>query len=100
MFDPRTRQLLDGPIAPTLLRLAAPNVVVMSSRIPSWGRMRWRASRWVRVGGLSNPDSSAIARALWGGRRGDPDLLVLHAILGRRIRTETLTPTPGSAYGR
>lgn len=29
MFDPRTRLLLDGPIAPTLLRLAAPNVVVM-----------------------------------------------------------------------
>src|SRR5689334_20939944 len=26
---PRTRLLLEGPIAPTLLRLAAPNVVVM-----------------------------------------------------------------------
>src|SRR5215470_17883843 len=25
----RTRQLLDGPVAPTLLRLAAPNVLVM-----------------------------------------------------------------------
>jgi Na+-driven multidrug efflux pump len=28
-IDPRTRALLDGPIVPTLLRLAAPNVLVM-----------------------------------------------------------------------
>ena len=28
-IDPRTRMLLDAPIVPTLLRLAAPNVVVM-----------------------------------------------------------------------
>jgi len=27
--DERTRQLLEGPIAPTLLRLATPNVLVM-----------------------------------------------------------------------
>jgi len=27
--DERTRVLLEGPIAPTLLRLAAPNVLVM-----------------------------------------------------------------------
>src|SRR3984893_11456095 len=28
-FDPRTRLLIEGPITPTLLRLAAPNVLVM-----------------------------------------------------------------------
>ena len=28
-MDPRTRVLLEGPIAKTLLRLAAPNVLVM-----------------------------------------------------------------------
>jgi hypothetical protein len=28
-YDPRTRQPLDGPITPTLLRLAAPSVLVM-----------------------------------------------------------------------
>ena len=27
-MDPRTRQLLEGPIAPTLLRLAAPNLLL------------------------------------------------------------------------
>ncbi len=29
LYDPRTRLLLDGPITATLLRLAAPNVLVM-----------------------------------------------------------------------
>ena len=28
-LDPRTRRLIDAPIAPTLLRLAAPNMLVM-----------------------------------------------------------------------
>src|SRR6266852_3712067 len=28
-YDPRTRALIEGPIVPTLLRLAAPNVLVM-----------------------------------------------------------------------
>jgi hypothetical protein len=28
-YDPRTRVLIEGPIAPTLIRLAAPNVLVM-----------------------------------------------------------------------
>src|SRR3984885_1785217 len=28
-YDPRTRALIEGPIATTLIRLAAPNIVVM-----------------------------------------------------------------------
>jgi Na+-driven multidrug efflux pump len=28
-YDPRTRALIEGPIVPTLIRLAAPNVLVM-----------------------------------------------------------------------
>jgi Na+-driven multidrug efflux pump len=28
-YDPRTRALIEGPIAATLIRLAAPNVLVM-----------------------------------------------------------------------
>jgi hypothetical protein len=28
-YDPRTQALIEGPIVPTLLRLAAPNVLVM-----------------------------------------------------------------------
>ena len=31
-MDPRTKMLLDGPVGPTLLRLAAPNVVVMAAQ--------------------------------------------------------------------
>src|SRR6478752_2360995 len=32
VVDPRTRMLLEGPIAATLLRLAAPNVLVMGAQ--------------------------------------------------------------------
>ena len=32
-MDPATRRLLDGPIAPTLLRLAAPNVIGVINEI-------------------------------------------------------------------
>src|SRR2546422_11696846 len=33
IMDPATRRLLDGPIAPTLLRLAAPNVVMLVAQV-------------------------------------------------------------------
>lgn len=101
MFDPRTRQLLDGPIAPTLLRLAAPNVLVMIVQasvglIETYfvGRLGTDALAGVALvfpvvmlmqmmsaGAMGGGISSAIARALGGGRRGDADLLVLHALL-------------------
>ena len=32
-MDPSTQRLLDGPIAPTLLRLAAPNVVMLVAQV-------------------------------------------------------------------
>src|SRR3989442_13610464 len=32
-MDPRTRRLLEGPIAPTLLALAAPNVVMLFAQV-------------------------------------------------------------------
>src|ERR1700716_1507851 len=32
-MDPATRRLLEGPIAPTLLRLAAPNVVMLLAQV-------------------------------------------------------------------
>src|SRR6516225_4245368 len=32
-MDPATRRLLEGPIAPTLLRLAAPNVVMLVAQV-------------------------------------------------------------------
>lgn len=55
-FDPRTRLLLEGSIVGTLLRLAAPNVLVMFAQaavglietyfIAKLAPMRWPASRW------------------------------------------------------
>src|SRR2546427_12329141 len=33
IMDPRTRRMLEGPIAPTLLLLAAPNVVMLVAQV-------------------------------------------------------------------
>src|SRR5258705_9380154 len=33
LMDPRTRRMLEGPIAPTLLALAAPNVVMLVAQV-------------------------------------------------------------------
>ena len=55
-LDPRTRLLLQGPIIPTLLRLAWPNILVMLAQastglIETWwvsssAPTRWPAWRW------------------------------------------------------
>jgi len=37
LYDPRTVALLDGPIAATLIRLAAPNMLVMLAQIGTRG---------------------------------------------------------------
>src|SRR5215467_13007124 len=44
-LDPRTRRLLDGPIAATLLRLAWPNVVVMLAQASTGLIETWWVSR-------------------------------------------------------
>jgi len=99
--DPRTRRLLEGPILPTLLGLAWPNVLVMLAQsstglIETW----WVAHlgtdalagmalvfpvfmmmQMLSAGAFGGGISSAIARALGGGRRGDADALVLHAVV-------------------
>src|ERR1700730_8113907 len=99
--DPRTRLLLDGPITATLLRLAAPNVLVMVAQasvglIETYfiGKLGTAALAGVALvfpvvmlmqmmsaGAMGGGISSAIARALGGGRREDADALVLHAIV-------------------
>src|SRR5260221_7249883 len=99
-FDRRTRLLLDGPIVATLLRLAAPNVLVMAAQasvglIETYfiGRLGTAALAGVALvfpalmlmqmmsaGAMGGGISSAIARALGGGRRGDADALTLHAL--------------------
>lgn len=97
----RTRRLLDGPIVPTLLRLAAPNIVVLVVQVSIntleayfVGWLGAEAIAGVSVafpvvmlmqtmsaGGMGGGVASAVARALGAGRRADADALVLHALL-------------------
>jgi len=97
----RTRLLLQGPIVPTLLRMAWPNILVMLAQASTGLIETWYVSRlgtdalagmalvfpgfmmmqMLAGGAIGGGISSAIARALGGGRRADADALVLHAIL-------------------
>lgn len=98
--DPRTRALLEAPIAPTLLRMAVPNVLVMVAQagaglIETWfiGKLGTDALAGVALvfpvlmmmqmmsaGAMGGGIASAIARALGAGRKADADALGLHAI--------------------
>src|SRR5205085_4973856 len=100
-LDPRTRVLLEAPIARTLLRLAWPNLAVMLAQAPTGLIETWWVSRlgvdalagialvfplfmmmqMLSAGAMGGGISSAIARALGGGRRDDADALVWHAII-------------------
>jgi len=100
-LDPRTRLLLEAPIAPTLLKLAIPNVittVVQASTglIETYfiGKLGTDALAGVTLvfpgvmlmqmmsaGAMGGGVSSAIARALGAGRREDADATILHALI-------------------
>jgi putative MATE family efflux protein len=100
-MDPRTRALLEAPIPRTLIRLAAPNVLVMLVQagvgiIETYfvGKLGTDALAGVTLvfpvlmlmqmmsaGAMGGGISSAVARALGGGRRGDADALALHALV-------------------
>jgi putative MATE family efflux protein len=100
-LDPRTRILLEAPILRTLLRLAWPNIAVMlvmasTGLIETWWVSRlgtdalagialvfplYMMMQMLSAGAMGGGISSAIARALGGGRRADADALVLHAIV-------------------
>jgi putative MATE family efflux protein len=100
-MDSRTRLLLEAPIAPTLLRLAAPNVLVMLAQagvglIETYfvGKLGTDAlagmalvfpvvmlMQMTSAGAMGGGIASAIARALGARRRGDADALVLHALV-------------------
>jgi putative MATE family efflux protein len=100
-LDPRTRLLLEGPIARTLLKLAAPNVLVMFVQasvglIETYfvGKLGTDALAGVSLvfpvlmlmqmmsaGAMGGGIAAAIARALGGGRRADADALVMHALV-------------------
>jgi putative MATE family efflux protein len=100
-MDPRTRALLEAPIAPTLLRLAVPNMLVLVAQAAAGlietyfiGKLGTDALAGVALvfpvvmlmqmmsaGAMGGGISSSIARALGGGRRADADALALHALV-------------------
>jgi putative MATE family efflux protein len=97
----RTRRLLEAPIVPTLLRLAAPNVAVMAAQalvstcevyFIGWLGSEALAGvamvyplimlmQTMSAGGMGGGVASAVARALGAGRRHEAHALVLHALV-------------------
>jgi Na+-driven multidrug efflux pump len=100
-MDRRTRALLEAPLVPLLLRLAAPNVLLMLAQSATGlietyfiGHLGTAALAGVAVvfpgvmltqmisgGAMGGGISSSIARALGGGRKDDASDLVLHALV-------------------
>ncbi len=99
--DSRTSVQLDGPIVPTLLRMAWPNMLVMLAQAATGLIETWFVSRlgtdalagmalvfpgvmlmqMISAGAMGGGIASAIARALGAGRRDEADALVLHALV-------------------
>ena len=100
-LSPRTRALLHGPIVPTLLRMAWPNVLVMFAQAATGLIETWFVAKlgtdalagmalvfpavmlmqMISAGAMGGGISSAIARALGAGRRDEADSLVMHALV-------------------
>lgn len=101
MIAARTRRLLEAPILPTLLGLAAPNMAEAVARI-SFITLDAYFVGWLgpdalagvalafplfilmqtmAAGGMGSGVSSAIARAIGGGRRPDAESLVVHGLM-------------------
>jgi len=100
-MNARTSRLLSGPIIPVMLRMAWPNVLVMLAQASTGLIETWFVSRlgldaltgmalvfpgfmmmqMLSGGAMGGGISSAIARALGGGRRADADALVWHAVV-------------------
>src|ERR1700750_1802553 len=101
LHNPRTEVLLQGPILPTLLRLAWPNVLVMLAQASTGLIETWFVARlgtdalagmalvfpgfmmmqMLSGGAMGGGISSAIARALGARKREQADALVLHALI-------------------
>ncbi|MEN3352347.1 MAG: hypothetical protein V7640_505, partial [Betaproteobacteria bacterium] len=99
--NPRTKQLLEGAILPTLLKLAAPNLVLMlvQSSIglieAYWvGKLGTDALAGVALvfpalmlmqmmsaGAMGGGISSAVARAIGARRTAEANALVVHALV-------------------
>ena len=99
-MDLRTRALLEAPIAATLLRMAAPNVLVLAAQAAAGlietyfiGKLGTDALAGVALvfpvfmlmqmmsaGAMGGGIASSIARALGGARGADANALALHAL--------------------
>src|SRR4051794_447364 len=106
----RTKLLLEGPILPTLLRLAAPNILNLLAFVGVivfdgffLGRISTAALAGASLAfpfvmlvlqttnsGMGAGVSSAVARALGGGKRDRADELGFHALL--------LAGAPGAGF--
>jgi putative MATE family efflux protein len=111
VLSPRTRLLLEGPVAGTLLRLAAPNVLVMvlQATVSTLDAVfvGWLGSdalagvslvfplimlmQTMSAGGMGGGVASAVARALGGGRRAEADALVGHAFVVALVMATSFT---------
>lgn len=100
-MNPRTRSLLEAPLLPLLLRLAAPNMLVMLAQASTGlietyfvGHLGTDALAGMAVvfpgymlmtmmsgGAMGGGIASSIARALGAGRRDTADALVMHALI-------------------
>ena len=100
-IPPRTRLLLEGPIVPTILQLAAPNLVLaLVQIIVATGDAFFIGAlgpaalagvslvfpvvmlmQTMSAGGMGGAVASAVARTLGAGRRDDARALVVHAIV-------------------
>jgi len=100
-MNARTMRLLQGPIIPTLLSMAWPNILVMLAQASTGLIETWFVSRlglgalagmalvfpgfmmmqMLSGGAMGGGISSAIARALGAGRKADANLLVWHAVI-------------------
>jgi putative MATE family efflux protein len=99
-ISPRIRRLLEGPVLPTLLRLALPNLgeavarvafITLDAYFVGWLGYDALAGaslvfpllllmQTMAAAAMGSGISSAIARALGGGRIGDANALVMHAV--------------------
>src|SRR2546427_12294899 len=100
-MDPRTRRMLEGPIAPPLLALAAPTVVMLVAQVAipvlEASLVGWLGAdalagvsvtfplfmlmQTMSAGGMGGGVAAAVARALGAGRGADASRLVTHAIV-------------------
>ncbi|MEO4002083.1 MATE family efflux transporter [Mesorhizobium sp. CAU 1732] len=100
-IDARTQRLLDAPVLPLLLSMAWPNVLIMVAQASTGLIETWFVAKlgtaelagmalvfppvmlmtMISGGAVGGGISSAVARALGGGRRQDADALVLHAVV-------------------